>query len=129
VSAYRSVVPIAVRCALITIKQIAAVLPAVGLVLAGTVGLGIAEMRPTEDPSKPVGIVVAGQDSASATRVVVAAGGRLVAAGGWLDAVIAVSDDPEFVNKLYRAGASLVFRADNAVGCSGASPTLSQGTS
>jgi hypothetical protein len=61
--------------------------------------------------------------------VIAAADGRLVAAGGWAETAIGVSDDPDFVSKLYRAGASLVFRADDAVGCSGALPTESRSAS
>ena len=111
------------------IKHIIAALPAVALVVGGTVGLAVAELRPRAEPPAPIGILVLGGDTAAAARVVAAADGRLVSAGGWLETVIAVSDDPDFVNKLYRAGASLVFRADNAVGCSGALPAnKEQGT-
>jgi hypothetical protein len=111
------------------IKHLAAALPAAALVVCGTVGLGIAELLPSGRTGTPVGIMVYGQDSAAAAQVIAAADGRLVSAGGWAETVIAVSDDPDFVSKLYRAGASLVFRADNAVGCSGALPAESKGTS
>lgn len=104
------------------IKHLAAALPAVALVAFGTIGLAVAELRPSGDAGKPVGILVYGQDAAAATRVIAAADGRLISAGGWADSVIAVSDDPDFVSKLYRAGASLVFRADNAAGCDSALP-------
>jgi hypothetical protein len=111
------------------INHLAAALPAVALVVFGTIGLGVAELLPSSETGAPVGILVYGRDSAAAARVIAAADGRLVSAGGWAETVIAVSDDPDFVGKLYRAGASLVFRADNAVGCSGALPTESKGTS
>ena len=111
------------------IKHLAAALPAMALVAFGTVGLGVAELLPSGQTGPPVGILVYGQDSAAAAQVIAAADGRLVSAGGWAETVIAVSDDPDFVSKLYRAGASLVFRADNAVGCSGALPAESKGTS
>jgi hypothetical protein len=114
---------------LTTIKHFAATLPAAALILCGTVGLGIAELLPSGETGRPVGVLVYGHDTAAAARVIAAADGRLVAAGGWAETVIAVSDDPDFVGKLYRAGASLVFRADNAVGCSGALPTESKVTS
>ena len=106
---------------MISIKQISSILPALGLVAFSVIGLAIAALRPTGTPSLPLGILVAGADSGKAAQVIAAAGGRLVSAGGWLHAVTAVSDDPDFADKLYRAGASLVFRADNAVGCGGAS--------
>jgi len=111
------------------IKHLAAALPAAALVVCSTVGLGIAELLPSNEAGTPVGILVYGRDSAAAARVIAAADGRLVSAGGWAETVIAVSDDPDFVSKLYRAGASLVFRADNAVGCSGALTSVSRGTS
>jgi hypothetical protein len=111
---------------LINIKHLAAVLPAMALVVCGTIGLAVAELLPSRDTATPVGILVYGRDAAAAARVVAAADGRLVSAGGWAQTVIAVSDDPDFVNKLYRAGASLVFRAAGAVGCGGALPTDSK---
>ena len=112
-----------------TIKHLAAALPAATLVVCGTIGLGIAELIPTGETGAPVGILVYGHDSSAAARVIAAADGRLVSAGGWAQTAIAISDDPNFVSKLYSAGASLVFRADNAVGCSGALPSASKGTS
>jgi hypothetical protein len=114
---------------LITIKHLAAALPAAALVVFGTIGLGVAELLPAGAIGTPVGILVYGHDSAAAARVIAAADGRLVSTGGWAETVIAVSDDPDFVSKLYRAGATLVFRADEAVGCSGALPAESKGTS
>ena len=112
-----------------TIKNLAAALPAAALIAFGTIGLGIAELLPSGATGTPVGILVYGHDSAAAARVIAAADGRLVSTGGWSQTVIAVSDDPDFISKLYRAGASLVFRADNAVGCSGALAAESKGTS
>jgi len=103
-------------------KHLAAALPAAALVVTMTIGLAVAELLPSREAGKPVGVLVYGQDTATVTRLVAAADGRLISAGGWTDSVIAVSDDPDFVSKLYRAGASLVFRADNAVGCDGALP-------
>ena len=109
-----------------TIKHLAAALPAAALVAFGTIGLAVAELRPSGETGSPVGILIYGGNTAAVARVIAAADGRLVSAGGWAETVIAVSDDPDFVNKLYRAGASLVFRADGAVGCSGALPTASK---
>jgi len=100
-----------------TINRIKAALPAGLLILAGTIGLGAAELRPQPKPGVPLGVYLAGQKSSDALRVIAAADGRLVTFGGWLGTPIAVSDDPDFAAKLYRAGATLVFRADGAVGC------------
>jgi hypothetical protein len=113
-------------CPLIAIKHLAAAIPAAALVACGTIGLAVAELLPSSATGTPVGILVYGGNTAAAASVVAAADGRLVSAGGWADAVIAISDDPDFVNKLYRAGASLVFRADDAVGCSGALPIANE---
>jgi hypothetical protein len=111
------------------IKHFAAALPAAALAAFGTIGLAVAELLPSGGSGAPVGILVYGGDSAAAARIIAAADGRLVAAGGWAETVVAVSDDPDFVSKLYRAGASLVFRADDALGCSGALPSKSKGAS
>jgi hypothetical protein len=91
-------------------------LPAAGLVLLSTAALGVAELHPVTQSRSPVGIIAAG-DAAATVRLVAAADGRLISAGGWLGVVYATSDDPEFAAKLYQAGAVLVFRADSAVGC------------
>jgi hypothetical protein len=112
---------------LTVIKHLTAALPAAALVAFGTVGLAVSELLPSGETGSPVGILVYGHGAADAARVIAAADGRLLSAGGWADAVIAVSDQPDFVNKLYRAGASLVFRADGAVGCSGTLPTVTEG--
>lgn len=113
-------------CPLTATKHLAAALPAAVLVAFGTIGLAIAELLPARESGGPVGIIVYHGDAMAAVRIVAAAEGRLLSVGGWAETVIAVSDDPDFVNKLYRAGASLVFRADGAVGCSGALPTASK---
>jgi len=93
------------------------------LALFGTAALGAAELLPDERAEAPLGVLVLGQSDAEAVRVVAAADGRLVAYGGWLGIAVAVSNDPEFAAKLKRAGATLVFRADGAVGCAGVAQT------
>jgi hypothetical protein len=97
-------------------RRLCQMLPAAGLVLLGTSALGVAELRPVKQARTPVGIIAAG-DTAETVRLVAAADGRLLSAGGWLGVVYAASDDPEFAAKLYKAGAMLVFRADGAIGC------------
>ena len=96
-------------------------LPAAGLVLFGTAALGIAELHPVHRSLSPVGIIARG-DAAVTMRLIAAADGRILSAGGWLGVVYAASDDPEFAAKLYRAGAVLVFRADGAIGCADLKP-------
>ena len=92
-------------------------LPAVALMAAGTAGLGFAQLMPQARAAEPLGVLVVGGDGASLLRVIAAADGRLVTFGGWSETAIAVSDDPAFAEKLYRAGASFVFRAEGAMGC------------
>lgn len=53
--------------------------------------------------------------SADAVRIVAAAGGNALTTTD--TGVIAVSDDPEFVARLYRSGAWLVLRFDGLIGC------------
>jgi len=98
---------------------------AVGLVLFGTAALGIAELHPVQRSLSPVGIIARG-DAAATLRLITAADGRILSAGGWLGVVYAASDDPEFAAKLYRAGAMLVFRADSAIGCGDLKKTLAR---
>jgi hypothetical protein len=91
-------------------------LPAAAIVAVGIGMLGIAALHPVAQARSPVGILAAG-DTADTVRMVATANGRLLSAGGWIGVVFATSEDPNFVAKLYRAGAVLVFRADGAVGC------------
>jgi hypothetical protein len=54
--------------------------------------------------------------SAQSLRAVAAAGGSILRADGLI--VIARSDDPQFVRRLYAAGAFLVLDAEDSGGCS-----------
>jgi hypothetical protein len=102
-------------------KSLTAALPAILLVAGGTIGLGAAELAPQAPragrQATPLGVLVFGRDALESVRVVAAADGRLIGFGGWLHVAVAASDDPDFADRLYRAGATLVFRADGAVGC------------
>ena len=101
-------------------------LPALALVFCGTAGLAVAELMPQGRAQVPLGVVILGSDGAAAARLVAAADGRLLSYGGWLGSVVAVSDDPDFAARLYRAGASLVFRADGAVVCAATTSTTAR---
>jgi hypothetical protein len=61
-------------------------------------------------------LAVIGPASAGIAAVT-AAGGQLLRAGRLI--VVARSDDPDFVRRLYAAGALLVLDAEDAGGCSG----------
>ncbi len=61
--------------------------------------------------------VIAAPWSANAAAIVARAGGKLVAAGRSPRIIMAVSDDDDFVRRLYGAGAILVMDPRYAIGC------------
>ena len=79
--------------------------------------MAAASLAPSGDIGVPVGVIVIGADTARVAGIIAYADGRLVANGGVPGSLIAVSDRAGFVDRLYEAGASFVFRADGAVGC------------
>jgi hypothetical protein len=88
-------------------------LAATGLVLA--VWMSIAAVFPFfMPPGRSLALIGPAEASVSA---VIAANGVLLRADRMI--VIARSDDPQFVSKLYVAGARLVLDAEDAGGCSG----------
>lgn len=89
-------------------------LPALFLAVAGVGTLGAISLAPDEAAGAPVA-VFAWDDAA--VGIVAAAGGRIVSPGGWPGSIIAVSDDPLLADRLYAAGAALVLRADETIGC------------
>lgn len=66
----------------------------------------IAAPRPSGGAPVPVSVFVLGGSPEDAMAVVKAANGRILAGIG--DGVVAISDEPGFRDRLYRAGASLV---------------------
>src|SRR5689334_6273999 len=89
--------------------------PAALLAVPGLGLVGIAQAMPKDEARAPVA-VFAWQGDALAS--VIAAGGRMVSPGGLPGSIIAIGDTPDFATRLYASGASLVLRADAAVGCS-----------
>lgn len=87
-------------------------LPALALSLTGVGALGAAQAWPV--PAKPVAVFSLQGDALAA---VIKAGGRLISPGGVPGSIIAVSDTPDFTDRLYANGASLVLRADTTIGC------------
>jgi hypothetical protein len=55
--------------------------------------------------------------SISAAEIVAQAGGRLVAAGRSDRVIVAISENDDFVSRLYRSGAILVIDPRYALGC------------
>lgn len=86
--------------------------PAACLAVLGMGAIFVAASLPQEN--RPV-TVYDWQGDALAS--VIAAGGRLLGPGGLPGSIIAIGDTPDFSNRLYAAGASLVLRADPAMGC------------
>jgi hypothetical protein len=85
-------------------------LAVLGLALIGTI-----QALPRAEAKTPVA-VFAWQGDALAS--VIAAGGRMIGPGGLPGSVIAIGETPDFASRLYDSGASLVLRADAALGCS-----------
>jgi hypothetical protein len=90
----------------------------------GVYGLGLAVVLGTAAAMPVEGrhMVVAASpfaEAGTAERIVAAAGGSLVAGTRVAFAAIAESEDPDFVDALYRAGAVLVLDAGRSAGCSG----------
>ncbi|HNB28848.1 MAG TPA: hypothetical protein PLR41_17900 [Alphaproteobacteria bacterium] len=87
-----------------------AALPAILLLGFGTAALAAPQFLPGDADR-----VAVFAPRGKGLEVVAAAGGR--AFGGSSTAVYAVSNDPDFVHRLYRSGAWLVLRFDGAAGC------------
>lgn len=86
--------------------------------LLGTVSLGMigaVEFLPRAGAKAPLAVFAWHGDALAS---VIAAGGRIVSPGGLAGSVIAIGETPDFANRLYASGASLVLRADAAIGCS-----------
>lgn len=90
-------------------RWVAAVLLVLGTWTSISAGLALAV-----PPGRSMAIVAPGRDG---VRIAIAAGGLLI--GGNRMVVIARSDDPDFVRRLYAAGALLVLDAEDAGACSG----------
>jgi len=55
--------------------------------------------------------------SMGAAEIAARAGGRLLASGRWPWSIVAVSEDGDFVRRLYAAGAMLVTQPQPSIGC------------
>jgi hypothetical protein len=75
--------------------------------------LGLAGVTAVGATGQPVAVLVPGGNAAALTAVA-AAGGKVVKVRG--TGVVAISDSPDFVPRLYRAGAVLVLLAGTG-GC------------
>jgi len=88
--------------------------PAALLAVLGLASVGTVQALPRAEAKAPVA-VFAWQGDALAS--VIAAGGRMISPGGLPGSIIAIGDTPDFTTRLYDSGASLVLRADAAIGC------------
>jgi hypothetical protein len=89
-------------------------LPAAALAVLGLGAVALVRVLPQATAAEPVAVIAFKGDALAS---VIAAGGRLLGPGGLPGSVIAIGDDPQFTTRLYAAGASLVLRADGAMGC------------
>lgn len=94
-------------------------IPALGLAIAGIGAVGLVRVLPPAVASQPVAVFSFHGDAMAA---VIAAGGRMLSPGGMPGSVIAIADTPDFADRLYAAGASLVLRADANSGCTPTPP-------
>ncbi len=85
------------------------------LAILGLATVGVAEVLPRAEAKAPLAVYVWQGDALAS---VIAAGGRMVSPGGLPGSVIAIGETPDFATRLYDSGASLVLRADAALGCS-----------
>jgi hypothetical protein len=90
-------------------------IPAALLAVLGMATVGIAQALPGTAAKQPVAVFTWQGDALAS---VIAAGGRVLSPGGLPGSIIAIGDAPDFTSRLYAAGASLVLRADAALGCS-----------
>lgn len=90
-------------------------LPAALLVTLALGMVGAVQFLPRAEAKAPVA-VFAWQGDALAS--VIGAGGRIISPGGLPGSVIAIGETPDFADRLYASGASLVLRADASLGCS-----------
>lgn len=95
-------------------------LPALALALAGIGAVGLVRVLPSAAASQPVAVFSLQEGHALAA--VIAAGGRMLSPGGMPGSIIAIADMPDFAERLYAAGASLVLRADPTAGCAPTPP-------
>ena len=89
-------------------------LPALTLAILGVGALGVVRVMPTAQAAQPVAVYAFEGDALAA---VIGAGGRMLGPGGVPGSIIAISDSTDFTDRLYAAGASLVLRANDNLGC------------
>lgn len=98
-------------------------LPAFGLAIASLLAIGASTYRPGS-PGDPVAVFFTPfSDSSAAFLRVASAGGEILRHGAVDSIIIARSDDPAFVERLYGAGALAVSAAIGRWICGPASPT------
>ena len=77
----------------------------------------IAAPSPGGGSPVPVGVFVLGGSAQDAMAVVAAANGRVLADTAIGGGVVAISDEPGFRDRLYKAGASIVLGVSGKYGC------------
>lgn len=93
-----------------------AMTPALCLALLGVGAIGFAGIWPhrAAAANRPLAVFALSRD---AVAVAVEAGARIVSPGNLPGSVIAIAEDPDILERLYESGATLVLRADAAIGC------------
>ncbi|WP_374655863.1 hypothetical protein [Dongia sp.] len=89
-------------------------IPAAILAVFGLGAVALVRVLPQTGAAEPVAVFALEGDALAS---VIAAGGRILSPGGVPGSIIAIGDAPDFAAQLYAAGATLVLRADSAMGC------------
>jgi hypothetical protein len=97
----------------------AGLLPAATLLLSSTLGLLIIGSAPQAGQTQLAVVAAPWKSLVQTAEMIGAADGVIVEAGGLPNVIIAHSDDPGFVDALYRAGAWLVIDPILLRGCLG----------
>ena len=93
-----------------------ALTPACLLAILGLSAIGLASVWPHQAAAtnQPLAVFAWNRD---AMGVVIDAGARIISPGQVPGSLIVIADHPDILQRLYRAGAVLVLRADDTIGC------------
>jgi hypothetical protein len=97
-------------------------LPALVLALGVIASLAYATLKPRHVAGETLGVVSIGGPPQAAIAAIAAAGGQVLRDGSFAGGVIARAPDAGFVDRLYIAGADVVYRIDGNINCAAVLP-------
>jgi hypothetical protein len=101
------------------------VLAIFALILGVIAGLAYATLKPRHLVGETIGVLSLDGGPRTAIAAIAMAGGAVLRDGGFGGAVVARAPDAGFVDRLYAAGADVVYRIDRNVNCVAAVPLAS----